>query len=234
MRCAAWLVNERPHIESMGARRPASVRLGSRFRSTSRRAILRLVPEVGETLQPRSRATWRKWLQRYHQDKKEIWLILNKKHVSEPGITYDVALEEALCFGWIDGILKRIDGERHVIRFSPRRANSIWSDPNKRRVRQLIREGRMTAAGLAAVQAGKRSGRWQQGSQRKLVSEVPKDLERALARSPNARQGFERFAPSRRRQYVAWILDAKRFETRQRRVSEVVKRAAAGKRPGID
>jgi uncharacterized protein YdeI (YjbR/CyaY-like superfamily) len=192
------------------------------------------MPEVGETLRPRSRAAWRKWLERHHQGKSQIWLVLNKKHVTKSGITYDVALEEALCFGWIDGILKRIDDEKHLLRFCPRRPNSIWSDPNKRRVDRLIREGRMTDAGLAAVRAGKRSGKWQQGSQRQLTSSAPEDLQQALAKNPTARRGFASLAPSYRRQYVAWILDAKRAETRRRRVSETIRRAALGKRPGID
>ena len=191
------------------------------------------MPEIGETLQVRSRAAWRRWLQRHHGTKSEIWLILHKRHVNKPGLSYDDATEEALCFGWIDGILKRIDDEKHALRFSPRRPNSVWSDSNKRRVRRLIRGGQMTEAGLDAVRAGKRSGKWQQGSLREITSAVPEDLQQALSRNQKASRSFAELAPSYRRQYIAWILEAKRAETRRRRVSETVRRAAQGKRPGI-
>src|SRR5512134_5387 len=87
------------------------------------------------------RDDWRAWLAENHATAPEMWLVFYKKHVGKPGLTYLEALEEALCFGWIDGILKRIDDEKHLIRFSPRRRNSIWSELNKRRVRTLIREG---------------------------------------------------------------------------------------------
>jgi uncharacterized protein YdeI (YjbR/CyaY-like superfamily) len=173
-------------------------------------------------------------MQRHHGVKSEIWLILYKRHVNRPGLSYDDATEEALCFGWIDGILKRIDDEKHALRYSPRRPNSVWSDPNKRRVRRLIRDGQMTEAGLDAVRAGKRSGKWQQGSLRDITSAVPEDLQQALSRNQKASQGFAKLAPSYRRQYLAWIHDAKRAETRRRRVTETVRRVAQGKRPGIE
>jgi uncharacterized protein YdeI (YjbR/CyaY-like superfamily) len=192
------------------------------------------MPEIGETLRVKSRAAWRRWLQHNHRTQSEIWLILFKKHVNRPGLSYEDATNEALCFGWIDGILKRIDDEKHALRFSPRRPNSVWSDANKRRVRQLIRDGQMTEAGLDAVRAGKKSGKWQQGSRRELTSTVPEDLQDALTRSEKASQGFAQLAPSHRRQYVAWILEAKREQTRRRRVSETVRRVVQGKRPGID
>jgi uncharacterized protein YdeI (YjbR/CyaY-like superfamily) len=192
------------------------------------------MPDIGETLQVRSRAAWRKWLERHHESKTEIWLVLYKKRVKQPKLAYEDAVEEALCFGWIDGILKRIDDEKHVLRFSPRRPNSVWSDPNRRRVQRLIREGQMAEAGLRAVQAGKRSGKWQQGSQRELSATVPEDLQQALDRNQKASQGFSKLAPSHRRQYVAWILDAKRADTRRRRVRETVRRVAQGRRPGTN
>jgi len=109
------------------------------------------MPDIGETLQVRSRAAWRRWLQRHHATKSEIWLVLYKKHVNPSGFSHDDATEEALCFGWIDGILKRIDDKKHALRFSPRRPNSVWSDSNKCRVRRLIQSGQMTEAGLEAV-----------------------------------------------------------------------------------
>jgi len=120
------------------------------------------MPEIGETHFARTRAAWRKWLEKNHASKREIWLRLYKKHVKKPCVAYDHAVEEALCFGWIDGILKRIDDEQHVIRFSPRRKNSVWSDSNRKRVNRMTRQGKMTEAGLAAVREAKKNGRWQQ------------------------------------------------------------------------
>ena len=195
--------------------------------------MMRVVPEVGETLRVRSRGAWRRWLARHHASMSEIWLILNKRHVKRPGLAYEDAIQEALCFGWIDGILKRIDDECHVLRFSPRRPNSVWSDANKRRVVRLTRDGEMTEAGLAAVREGKRRGTWQQGSGRPALDAVPEDLAAALQRNRRARAGFERLAPSHRRTYVGWILEAKQAATRQRRIRETVRRVAAGKRPGV-
>jgi uncharacterized protein YdeI (YjbR/CyaY-like superfamily) len=104
------------------------------------------------------REDWRAWLAAHHATAQEIWLVIHKKHAGKAGLTYVEALEEALCFGWIDGILKRIDDEKHTIRFSPRRKNSIWSEQNKKRIRKLIQEGRMTEAGLAKIKEAKANG----------------------------------------------------------------------------
>ena len=106
------------------------------------------------------REQWRAWLGENHDAAKELWLVFHKKHTGKGGLTYDEAVEEALCFGWIDGILKRIDDEKHMVRFCPRRKNSIWSERNKERVRRMIEAGRMTDIGLAKVQEAKENGQW--------------------------------------------------------------------------
>jgi uncharacterized protein YdeI (YjbR/CyaY-like superfamily) len=186
-----------------------------------------------ETFFARDRETWRSWLAENHTSKTEIWLVLFKKHVDEPCISYDAAVEEALCFGWIDGKLRRIDDRKHQIRFTPRKPRSIWSESNKKRVKQLTAEGRMTEAGLALVREAKKSGAWKRASEKRTET-VPPDLEAALARNKRAKKNFESFAPGYRRSYIAWVLDAKREVTRQRRIREVVKRSAQNKRPGID
>ena len=194
------------------------------------------MPEITETFFARDRARWRAWLAKHHATKKEIWLTLLKKHVKKPSVTYDEAVEEALCFGWIDGILKRIDDEKHVTRFTPRSPKSVWSEINKKRVQRMVRAGKMTDAGKAAVEAGKKSGQWQKAYSREKTQPIPEDLERALrlGRNRRAREHFERFTTAQQQGYVRWVLDAKRDDTRQRRVREVVKRAAANRRPGID
>ncbi len=182
----------------------------------------------------RSREVWRGWLARHHASDRVVWLILLKKHVRKPCVKLGEAVEEALCFGWIDGKLRRIDDERHAVRFTPRQPGSVWSAVNKARVRRLTAQGRMTEAGRRLVAAGKKSGQWQKARVRERTTAVPEDLAAALARNASARSLFEGFAPSYRKLYVAWVEDAKRPETRRRRIATVVARAAQGRKPGID
>jgi uncharacterized protein YdeI (YjbR/CyaY-like superfamily) len=189
------------------------------------------MPEITETFFARDRSTWRAWLEAHGATTTEIWLVMLKKHVPEPSITYDEAVEEALCFGWIDGILKRIDDRSHALRFTPRKPRSIWSDSNKERVARMVTEGRMTPAGFAVIEASKANGRWDAASSARLDA-VPPDLEEALAADPVAAERWRTWAPSHRRQYVYWVLEAKRPETRAKRVAEVVRRAAAAIKPG--
>ena len=108
-----------------------------------------------------SRDDWRAWLEENHATALEIWLVHYKKHTGKPGLTLEEAVEEALCFGWIDGVLKLIDDEKYALRFSPRKKGSVWSETNKRRVAKLIRQGHMTEAGLAKVREAKANGQWQ-------------------------------------------------------------------------
>ncbi len=177
------------------------------------------------------RAAWRAWLAEHHATTPAIWLVMLKKHVPEPSVRLDEAVEEALCFGWIDGRLRRIDERSHMLRFSPRRPGSVWAASNKARVEKLIAAGLMTPAGLAVVRAAQANGAWESGDDARL-DETPPDLAAALALAPAAAGRWRDWAPSHRRQYVYWILDAKRPETRARRVEEVVRRAEAGIRPG--
>jgi len=186
------------------------------------------VPEITETFFAADRAAWRDWLEEHHAESREIWLILLKRHVPEPCLTY----EEALCFGWIDGILKRIDDRSHTVRFSPRKPGSIWSESNRKRVAKVIVEGRMTPAGLALIEAAKANGMWEAAAPERL-DVTPPDLGAALAGEPVAAQRWRTWAPSHRRRYIHWVLDAKRPETRARRVAEVVRRAVRDVRPGI-
>jgi uncharacterized protein YdeI (YjbR/CyaY-like superfamily) len=180
-----------------------------------------------------SAAEWRAWLADNHGVEKEAWLVIRKKHARGSGLTYIEALEEALCFGWIDGILKRIDDEKHLIRFSPRRKDSIWSERNKKRVRRLMREGRMTAAGLARVREAKANGQWDKAAQREDITLVPTELTAALARNEQARRNFDKLAPSYRKRFIYWIAIAKREETRSKRVREAVELLAQGKELGL-
>jgi uncharacterized protein YdeI (YjbR/CyaY-like superfamily) len=187
--------------------------------------------EIGETFFAPDRETWRAWLEKHHEREREIWLVLLKKHVSRPSVTLAEAVEEALCFGWIDGHLRRIDDESHALRFTPRGRRSVWAQSNKDRVERLIREGKMTPAGLTAVEAAKASGEWDAATARENVNAVPEDLGQAL-REVGAYTAFTSMAPSHRKQYLYWVNEAKRDETRRRRIAETVRRVREGRRPG--
>ena len=188
-------------------------------------------PEITETFFAVDRAVWRDWLERHHAEKREIWLVFLKRHLKEPCVTYDEAVEEALCFGWIDGVLRRIDDREHAVRFTPRKPRSVWSESNVARVERLIAEGRMTEAGLALVRAAKESGAWEEAASGRLEV-TPDDLAAALADVPAADAAWRAWAPSHRRQYIYWVLDAKRSETRARRIAEVVRLSAAPRESG--
>jgi uncharacterized protein YdeI (YjbR/CyaY-like superfamily) len=178
-----------------------------------------------------SRDEWRAWLEENHAHEKEVWVIHYKKASGKQGLTVSDAVEEALCFGWIDGILKRIDAEKHVVRYSPRRARSIWSQINKGRVARLIQEGRMTAAGLAKVAQAKECGQWQAATQREDVDTILADVERALRRHKGMLKAFRSLAPSHRKQYLWWIDSAKRAETRQKRIAALIDYLAGRGKP---
>jgi uncharacterized protein YdeI (YjbR/CyaY-like superfamily) len=181
----------------------------------------------------KGRDQWRAWLADNQGAAKEIWLTFYKKHMNKPGLTYIEALEEALCFGWIDGILKRIDEEKHMVRFSPRRKKSIWSQQNKKRVAKLIREGRMTEAGLARIKEAKANGQWDEATLREDVSLVPVELAEALTQNEAARRNFEALAPCYRKQFLYWVGSAKRSETRDKRVAETVALLAQNRKLGL-
>ena len=177
------------------------------------------------------RAAWRGWLAENHASAIVVWLLIHKRHVGEPSVTYDEAVEEALCWGWIDGRTNRWDETSYAVRFTPRRRGSVWSESNVRRVTRMIAEGRMTPAGTALVDEAKRRGTWDEAASGRL-DVTPPDLEAALAGVPAALERWEAWAPTDRRQYVSWVLAAKRADTRSRRIADVVRRADAGIRPG--
>ena len=186
---------------------------------------------ITETFFALDLAAWRGWLERHHTAARGMWLVLLKAHVDEPSVTYAEAVEEALCFGWIDGQLRRIDDRSHAIRFTPRKPGSVWAKSNVARVEKLIAEGRMRPVGMALVEEAKRRGSWDEAVSERTET-TPDDLQAALDADPAAAARWRTWAPSHRRQYVYCVLEAKRPETRTRRVAEIVRRAAAGTRPG--
>lgn len=188
-------------------------------------------------LQPRihcpTRQDWRNWLQEHHATATEIWLHYYKKHSGKPSVSYPESVEEALCFGWIDGIKRRVDEERYAHRFTPRRPNSRWSPRNIELAKQLIESGRMTGAGLAAFRA--RAEYAEDFLERRTApeTEVPGDFAAALDRNSTASGNFDVLAPGHRRQYLAWIADAKREATRERRIAKAVAMLEQNQKPGM-
>jgi uncharacterized protein YdeI (YjbR/CyaY-like superfamily) len=184
----------------------------------------------------KTRNAWRAWLARNHDKQKGIWLAYYKKAAGKKSVTYEEALQEALCYGWIDSRVGTLDAERYKQRYTPRNDKSIWSSSNKARVDKLIAEGRMAPPGLAKVEAAKRNGSWDSLNDIERIgrgAEIPADLLEALGREERARQIFEKRPPSEKKLWAYWVLSAKRPETRARRVAETVKRILAGRRPGM-
>ena len=188
---------------------------------------------MGKPLHITSRDDWRAWLEENHATEKEIWLLHYKKHAGKPGIPYEDAVEEALCFGWIDGIMRRIDEEKYALRYSPRKSGSIWSETNKKRAERMIEQGRMTDAGLAKIKEAKKNGEWRKATLREDTTNIPLDLKKALEANEKARHNFESLAPSYRKQFIWWITSAKMHETRRRRIQKIVRLAEENKKPGM-
>ncbi len=184
-----------------------------------------------ETLYVTTRKDWRSWLQNNHNLKKEIWLIYYKKHTGKPRIPYDDAVEEAICFGWIDTTIKRIDDERFAQKFTPRSKNSRWSEHNRKRALKMIKEGKMTEAGRAKMGSLDLKKKIVSPSLKKIS--MPADLSRALKVRKNAFENFSKYAPSHRQLYLRWIVDAKKLETRMKRIRKTVQLAAQKKKPGM-
>lgn len=161
-------------------------------------------------------------MEQNYATEKEAWLVHYKKHTGKPGIPYEDAVEEALCFGWIDGLLRSIDSEKYALRYSPRRRNAIWSEANKKRAKRMIEQGRMTQAGLIKIKQAKESGEWHNATFREML-ELPADLKKELEANKEAGRNFKRLTPSRQKQLIWWTTSAKRKETRERRINEIVR-----------
>jgi uncharacterized protein YdeI (YjbR/CyaY-like superfamily) len=188
---------------------------------------LERAPEV----EPADRAAWRAWLAANHATATGVWLVGWRRSVDRPGLAYEDAIQEALCFGWVDGQGAGIDELRSKLYFAPRRPRSVWAGSNKRRVELLLAAGLMAPAGMAAVERARANGMWTvlDGPER---GEVPADLGAALDGRPGVRAGWETIAPSMRQMLLAAIALARRAETRERRVIAAVEAAAAAAERG--
>jgi uncharacterized protein YdeI (YjbR/CyaY-like superfamily) len=182
-------------------------------------------------VEPRDRAAWRAWLAAHHATASQVVLVFRRKGTG-PSVTYDEAVEEALCFGWIDGVKRTIDDQRYSHRFSPRKPHSRWSASNKRRVAALIAAGRMHPAGRAVLEAAKRSGAYARVSAADAPDSgaIPAELAAAFRRTRGARQAFEALAPGQQRLWRRWVAEARQAETRTRRAAKAVVQLVAGRK----
>jgi len=182
------------------------------------------VPRV----QPANRAAWRRWLRANHAKSTGIWMVFLKG--AERQLTYEDAVEEALCFGWIDSLMRPIDARSYRQLFTPRKPKSNWSALNKRRVASLIERKLMAAPGLAKIDAAKRNGSWTKLDAVEAMI-VPPDLARALAANRKAKAFFDALSPSSRKGILYWVTGVKTPELRAKRVAHAVAQAARGLRP---
>jgi len=189
-----------------------------------------------KTTHPKTRSQWRKWLEKNHSTSAGIWLIYYKKDSGKRKFDYTDAVEEALCFGWIDSLPRKIDDERSSLKFTPRKPKSVWSKLNKQRIEKLIEQKLMTPAGLAKIELAKKNGSWNTLNSSDFHTDnnsMPDDLRKALSKNKEALKKFTAFPPGYRKQFLFWIDSAKRPETRMARIRQTALMAAANKKPGV-
>ena len=179
------------------------------------------------------RHQWRDWLAAHHADSPGVWLVYYKKHTGIARIAYDDAVEEALCFGWIDSTVRRLDNQRFCQKFVPRRARSSWSSSNRVRAEKLMASGAMTPAGLEKIESARASGEWDKALEDRKDRPVPPELKKALAADARAAAEFRRLTATQRKYFVGWVAEAKKPETRQRRAAKAIQLLREGKRLGM-
>jgi uncharacterized protein YdeI (YjbR/CyaY-like superfamily) len=197
----------------------------SRRTSTSR-SKAPAKPHVPE-LDVRTRPAWRRWLEKHHGESGGVWLVYHKEHTGVASVDYDDSVREALCFGWVDSLIRRLDDDRYARKFTPRKPGSAWSASNLKRWAELEAEGALAPAGLAASP---------KGAPRAATPPLPDRsaaLEQAVRANPKALRTYETLPAGERRRYAAWVSTAKRADTRERRIREAVALLAAGERLGL-
>jgi uncharacterized protein YdeI (YjbR/CyaY-like superfamily) len=179
------------------------------------------------TLDIRNGREWRSWLRKHHAASPGVWLVFHKDHTGVASVPYEEAVRQALCFGWIDSLIKRLDENRYARKFTPRKPTSKWSELNRQRWTELDEQGLLAASGRAAAPTGNRY------ASRPTIPDLPADIVKALKSNPEAWQSFQALAPSYQRHFVVWIHIAKRPETRENRIRESIALLAAGKKLGL-
>lgn len=177
---------------------------------------------------------WTAWLRKNHHQEDVVWLVFRKKGQGNVPFDYQMALDEALCYGWVDSLLKSMDEKEYMRKFTPRKPSSTWSENNKKRVEYLIREGRMTKPGMKTVEVAKQNGMWDKGiSPPEVDDRLPGALLNAFQSNPKARDHYFSMRESCRKQYNIWINMAKRAETIRKRVEESVRKLERGEELGL-
>jgi len=168
------------------------------------------------------RSAWRAWLRAHHARETEAWVAHVKKGSRRQGLAYEQGVQEALCYGWIDGLTRSLDADYFLQRYTPRKPDSLWSESNKARVETLIRHRRMTRTGLRQIEAAKADGRWQAAATRQDPAWIPEPLRAALSQQPGALEAFQALSPSQRQMHGYSIESARRPETRARRIKAAI------------
>lgn len=184
-----------------------------------------------KTFVAKTAVQWRKWLDKHHDSESEVWLIFYKQHTGVKSIAYLDALDESLCFGWVDSLVKRLDESRYARKFTPRNADSRWSTINRKRYAALKAAGRLQPGGINRPPTDR--GYDQRPPRFQMPAAVPPYIQAALKREPAAWRYFEGLAPSHRRRYIGWIESAKRKETKARRLQEAIRLLQEGKPLGL-
>ena len=184
-------------------------------------------PNGKDVLTPASRADWRSWLASNTERQEGLWVVYRKKSSSLEGPEYDDLVEEVLCFGWIDSVVRRVDEDRTIQWFSPRRRGGLWSALNKERIEHLVRDGLMTEAGKAVMEQAKADGSWSQTDEVDSLI-IPSDLQAAFDDAPGAKAQYDSLRDSAKKEYLWWIHTAKRPETRAKRIADTIQRLSAG------
>lgn len=188
-------------------------------------------PHGYELLEIDDRDAWRDWLERNHASAKGVWLVSRRRKTDTASLNYDAVVEEALCFGWVDSREQPVDDERLMRLLTPRKAGSAWARSNKERIARLEGAGLLADAGRSIVERAKADGSWSRYDSAEAL-EVPEDLERALEAVEPAARNFDAFSDAAKRSILRWLLDAKRPETRTKRIDETVRLAAKNERAG--
>ena len=184
-----------------------------------------------KTLVAETSEKWHKWLVEHYESESEVWIVFYKVHTGRRSIVYSDAIDEALCFGWVDSLVKRLDEARYALKFTPRKADSRWSAINRKRYAALKASGRLQPGGINRPPTDR--GYDSRPPRFKMPATLPRYIQAALQKQPAARRYFEGLAPSHRRRYVGWIESAKREDTKARRLREAIRLLTAGKPLGL-
>ena len=180
------------------------------------------------------RKEWRNWLASHHASEKEIWLVYYRAGSGTLGVAYEDSIEEALCFGWVDSIIQKVDDSRYARKFTPRKESSKWSTVNKRRAEKMISTGLMTEVGMQKIEAARRSGSLDNPTEKPVFNlEILPEFATALKENPTALEFFESLPRTRQKEYLLWINTAKRPDTRDRRIAESIQLLSGKKKLGL-